>query len=63
MNREEIAAIRRAVADYMYSEGCSCCRNIEAHDEHKAVLAKMLKVPQFADKSGYDFYRFRSKEK
>lgn len=54
--------IRQAVADYMYSEGCSCCRNVEAHEEHAKRLAELLKVPMYSDKSGYNFYKFRSKE-
>jgi len=57
-----IAAIRTAVADYMRSEGCSCCRNIEAHREHEATLAKLLRVPKYSDGSGYDFEPFRTKE-
>ncbi len=58
-----IAQIRRAVADYMSSEGCSCCRSIDRHDENEAVLAKLLKVPMYSDKSGYDFGRFETKKK
>jgi hypothetical protein len=57
-----IAEIRRAVADYMNSEGCSCCRAQERHDENKERLGKMLKVPKYSDGSGRDFDRFRTKE-
>lgn len=53
-----IAEIRRAVADYMRSEGCSCCRNTEDHKKHEAVLAKLLGVPKYKDGSGYDFGKF-----
>ena len=53
--------IRRAVADYMSSEGCSCCGDYDAHNEHKAALGRLLNVPQYKDRSGYDFSRFRSK--
>lgn len=56
-----VADIRRAVADYMHSEGCSCCRNVEAHTAHEERLAKLLKVPKYKDGSGYDFTRFRTK--
>lgn len=56
----ELGEIRRAVADYMWSEGCSCCRDTEAHDENKATLAKLLKVPKYDDGSGYDFSPFRT---
>jgi len=53
-------AIRQAVADYMKSEGCSCCRNVEAHKRHEKRLAKLLNVPPYADNSGYDFSLFES---
>ena len=52
--------IRQAVADYMYSEGCSCCRDNDSHKEHARKLAKLLSVPQYDDGSGYDFYKFRT---
>ena len=54
--------IRRALADYMRSEGCSCCRNEEAHTENKKRLAKLLKVPKYKDDSGYDFGKFQTKD-
>jgi hypothetical protein len=57
MNLKEI---RQAVADYMTSEGCSCCQNVEAHRRHAAVLAKLLRVPGYPDGSGYNFNRFRT---
>lgn len=53
--------VRQAVADYMASEGCSCCRDVDGHAEHKKRLAKLLGVQMYHDKSGYDFPRFRSK--
>lgn len=59
--RAGMKKIRQAVADYMRAEGCSCCRNQDAHAEAKAVLAKLLNVPRYSDGSGYDFGKFRSK--
>lgn len=58
---KEIKEIRTAVADYMYSEGCSCCEGND-HGEHKARLGKLLKVPPYSDGSGYDFSKFRTKK-
>lgn len=58
-----IEVIRRAVADYMSSEGCSCCQDGEAHAAHAATLAKLLRVPKYKDGSGYDFARFRTNRK
>jgi hypothetical protein len=54
----DLKTIRRAVANYMYSEGCACCRGSD-HDKHKAVLAKLLRVSKYSDGSGYDFSKFR----
>ncbi len=58
-----IRAIRQAVADYMSSEGCSCCQDIDAHKEHEKILAKLLRVPLYSDGSGYDFFKFKSGKK
>ncbi len=55
-----IENIRTAVADYMRSEGCSCCRDIEAHEANTRRLAELLEVPMYSDGSGYDFTLFRS---
>ncbi len=57
-----IEKIRTAIADYMTSEGCSCCRNIDEHDKNKRILAEMLNVEMYNDKSGYDFYKYNSEE-
>jgi len=58
---KQIKEIRTAVADYMYSEGCSCCRGLE-HDANAARLGKLLKVPPYPDGSGHDFSKFRTKK-
>lgn len=55
--------LREAIANYMYSEGCSCCRDDEAHELAASKLAALLDVPQYEDGSGYDFYQFRSEKK
>ena len=57
----KVNEIRQAIADYMYSEGCSCCRDVDVHKEHTARIAKLLNVPMYKDKSGYDFSKFESK--
>ena len=61
MNKLE--KIRTAVADYMTSEGCGCCQNIDAHKEHTETLAVLLNVPPYSDGSGYNFYLFCSDKK
>lgn len=59
----DMSEVRTAVADYMRSEGCCCCRDVDGHKENEKRLAKLLKVPAYKDGSGYNFYKFRSKEK
>ena len=60
MTTAERAVIRRAVADYMRSEGCTCCQDTLAHRLHAERLAKLLKVPRYKDKSGWNFARYRT---
>ena len=55
-----VGNMRRAFADYVASEGCSCCQNTEAHEKAAKRIAKLLDVPKYADDSGYDFLRFRT---
>lgn len=52
--------IRENVANYMHSEGCSCCRDIDEHKKNEAKLAELLNVTPYSDNSGYDFSQFRS---
>ncbi len=54
-------ALRRAVADYMQSEGCSCCQDTDAHKLHREALAKLLGVRKRHDY--YDFSKYRTKVK
>lgn len=61
MDPAERIALRRLIADYMRSEGCSCCRDTEAHEKHAEALAKALKVRKYEDGSGYDFAHYRTK--
>ncbi len=56
----DIETIRKAIANYMRSEGCSCCRDTNAHEIHEAELGKLLNVPMYDDESGYDFNKFSS---
>ena len=57
-----LKVVRQAVADYMRSEGCSCCQDREEHKEHEKRLAKLLNVPEYEDGSGYSFEDFRSEQ-
>lgn len=53
------AEVRAAFAEYVYTEGCSCCRSDPEHDIAKSTLGRLLGVRKYADRSGYDFYRYR----
>lgn len=53
--------MRTAIADYMWSEGCSCCRGSD-HEKHAETLGKLLRIPKYKDGSGYDFSKYRTKK-
>ena len=55
-----VSEIREMIANYMRSEGCSCCRG-DRHAHNKNALAMALCVPKFDDDSGYDFDKFATK--
>jgi len=54
--------LREAVANYMRSEGCSCCQDRDAHQEHKELLGKLLNVPKYSDGSGREFSKYQTKK-
>lgn len=58
-----LAQIRKAVAHYMASEGCSCCGNYEQHQVDAKALGRLLRVKPYADGSGYDFRRYRDADR
>ena len=47
--------IRIALANYMKSEGCDCCRDHALHEKYEGILGRLLDVPEYEDGSGYDF--------
>lgn len=57
---ELIAEIREAFADYMASEGCSCCRDTEGHGLALARLEKLLVMDRYSDGSGVDYAKYVS---
>jgi hypothetical protein len=54
--------IRKALSQYIRSEGCSCCRNEDKHREAAVKLAELLDIPKYSDGSGYNFYKFSEDE-
>jgi hypothetical protein len=60
MGQKSFEKIRTAIANYMESEGCSCCQDTDAHEANTKRLANLLGVPLYEDGSGYDFTPFRT---
>lgn len=50
--------ILNAIAEYMGSEGCDCCRGRD-HEKNRERIAKLLGVKKYKDGSGYDFSAYR----
>jgi len=57
--RADIDKIRTAVADYISSEGCACCRGSD-HEKHQDIIGELLGIEKFDDDSGYDFYKYKT---
>ncbi len=60
-NKKLLKEIRQAFADYMASEGCSCCATYPEHDLAENKLGKLLKMKKYKDGSGYDYTLYKSK--
>lgn len=52
--------IRQAFADYRRAEGCSCCRDVDAHEEAEKRLSELLKPEPYEDGSGWDWSKYCS---
>lgn len=57
-----IKEIRTAFADYVATEGCSCCRDIDGHKEAMDRLGKLLKMTKYKDRSGYNYGKYKTKK-
>lgn len=57
---ELVGALRKAVADYKWSEGCSCCQNVKAHEKADARLAELLKPDAYEDGSGWNWSKYKT---
>lgn len=56
----DVATIRQALSDYIRTEGCSCCQDVEGHKQAANRLGELLKVDKYEDGSGYNFYAYQS---
>jgi len=55
----DVEKIRTAVADYMQTEGCSCCRGVD-HEKNQGVIGEMLGVERYDDDSGWNFSIYKT---
>lgn len=62
MEQEQQEEIREAVADYMRSEGCSCCRD-DNHGENAERLALLLDAKYENGANGFDWSKYCKKPK
>jgi hypothetical protein len=58
----DLAEVRAAVARYMSSEGCGCCRGSN-HNTNREALGELLRVKKYKDGSGYNFDRYAATKK
>lgn len=52
--------LRKALANYFASEGCSCCRG-NTHNEDRIKLAKLTGMSLYEYKSGVDYFKYLPK--
>lgn len=62
VSRSFLADVRQAVADYIATEGCSCCQDVDGHKAAMERLGKLIRMKKYSDGSGYDYGLYRSKE-
>jgi len=53
--------IREALANYMRSEGCSCCQDWDEHAKNKKELGELLDCGKYDGEDEYDFYQYATK--
>lgn len=58
--RSFLSEVRTAVADYISTEGCSCCSDYEGHKNAMERLGKLIRMKKYTDGSGYDYSKYRT---
>ena len=54
--------VRELIANYMRSEGCSCCSDSEAHYINKKLLGELLNCGKDGSlEDEYNFYQYATK--
>jgi len=54
--------IRELIANYMRSEGCTCCQDLEEHADVKRRLGELLNCGKYNDEDEYNFYQYATKK-
>lgn len=62
VSRSFLADVRQAVADYIATEGCSCCQDVDGHKAAMERLGKLIRMKKYSDGSGFDYGLYRSKK-
>ncbi len=50
--------VRELIANYIQSEGCTCCQNIEEHTKAKWRLGELLECGKYNDEDVHNFYQY-----
>jgi uncharacterized protein YhaN len=53
--------VRELIVNYMRSEGCSCCQDLEEHAKNKKELGELLDCGKYDDEDNYNFYQYATK--
>jgi len=53
--------VRELIANYMRSEGCSCCSDSEAHYINKKLLGELLDCGKYDGEDDYNFHQYATK--
>jgi hypothetical protein len=62
VTKQERDELRRAVADYIQTEGCSCCGDYDQHQKDAERLGRLLRVRRYPDGSGRNFALYRTRK-
>jgi len=54
--------VRELIANYMRSEGCTCCQDLEEHTDVKRRLGELLDCGKYNDEDEYNFYQYVTKK-
>ena len=53
--------VRELIANYMRSEGCTCCQDFEEHAKNKKLLGELLDCGKYDGEDDYNFHQYATK--